>query len=410
MVVSLSSRGIGAVVLAVGLALAAGCSSDSDVPQTTVSAPDGGTKVNTDTGSGGNFPDVNTVPTQRPTSTIQDLAQAPEGLAGARTGTQYGEALVGGPTSSAAPPPPPPPPPQEELAPIPEAGIKTETSGASPAGPSTAPAQTYVEPVGSAAPAEMSAASNEPIATPEVAEPEPMEPVAGAAPAPTAPEGQMIQGTTAQPAAPTVAAPQPAPAPVTTPQPVPSQPQAALPPASAPAPSPAAPQQAQLPASAPASGYRASAPEAYGITPPQPVAAPSQPYNPAPAAPGYANYGQPPLSRQPFGLIYFGDGSSEVPSDGRDVLKQMADIQRAYGGVVNVVGHASMGGGTTGYEANQRISEARAIAVARQLMSYGVPQSAIRASAVGASQPLYSEAVPNGEAANRRVEVYLTAY
>ena len=67
MTVSLSPRGIGAAALAAGLLLA-GCSSGSDVPPTEVSAPDGGTQQNTDTGSGGTFPDVNTTPTQRPTS------------------------------------------------------------------------------------------------------------------------------------------------------------------------------------------------------------------------------------------------------------------------------------------------------------------------------------------------------
>ena len=86
MIGSLSSRGIGAAALAAGLLLA-GCSSDSDVPPTVASAPSGGTQVNTDTGSGGSFPDVNSVPTQRPTSTIQDLNQAPQGLAGAQGGT-----------------------------------------------------------------------------------------------------------------------------------------------------------------------------------------------------------------------------------------------------------------------------------------------------------------------------------
>ena len=139
MIVAFPSRGIGATALAAGLLLA-GCSSDSDVPPTVTSAPGGGTQMNTDTGSGGEFPDVNTTPTQRPTSTIQDLAQAPTGLAAAQGGTQYGEALVGGPTSTAEPPPPPPPPepPQEALAPIPEAGIQTQTSDTTP--PETNPA------------------------------------------------------------------------------------------------------------------------------------------------------------------------------------------------------------------------------------------------------------------------------
>src|SRR5262245_7816769 len=128
MIVSLRSRGIGAAALAAALLLA-GCSSDSDVPPTTVSAPGGGTQANTDTGSGGTFPDINTVPMQRPTTTIQDLNLMPDGLSAAQGGTQYGEPLVGGPSSSAAPPPPPPPPApaqEENLPPIPESGVQTQ--------------------------------------------------------------------------------------------------------------------------------------------------------------------------------------------------------------------------------------------------------------------------------------------
>src|SRR5262245_42548563 len=112
MIASLPPRGLGAAVLAAGLLLA-GCSSGKDVPPTVASAPGGGTQVNTDTGEGGSFPDVNSVPNQRPTSTIQDLNNLPNGLSGAQSGTHYGEALVGGPTSSAVPPAPPPPPEAE---------------------------------------------------------------------------------------------------------------------------------------------------------------------------------------------------------------------------------------------------------------------------------------------------------
>ncbi len=419
MIVSLLPRGIGAAALAAGLMLA-GCSSDSDVPQTIASAPGGGTQINTDTGSGGTFPDINTVPNERPTSTIQDLTQAPEGLSGAQSGTQYGEALVGGPSSSVAPPEPPPPPePQEELAPIPEPGLQTQTSGASSA----------------------------PNAPPEVAEPQPMEPVvAQTPPAPGAPQGQTIQGTMGQPSAAQEVQPAPMAAEPQQPEPMAAEPQQPAPTVSTPQPeaepegrlasapdgaptSPlAAAQQAQLPARAYGHNYRASAPEAYGIAVPQPVPSPYQAYNPAQAlhpanyggvaaapvvAPGAAGYGQPYYAGQPVGLIYFRNGSSDLSSDDRRVLKEMADMQRAYGGVVNVIGHASMGAGTVDYaddQANQRVSEARANAVGRQLLSYGVPQNAIRILAVGASQPLYSEAMPTGEAANRRAEVYLSAY
>ena len=452
MIVSLPSRGIsgiGAAALAAGLLLA-GCSSDSDVPKTMASAPDGGTQVNTDTGSGGEFPDVNTVPNQRPTSTIQDLNQAPQGLSGAATGTQYGEPLVGGPSSSAAPPPPPPPPeptPEQQLPAIPE-NNQTLSSDA-PSAPAPEPAPVAEAPATDDTPS----AQTEPIATPEVAEPQPMEPapeIAEAAPEPAAPQDQTVQPApdNGVQAAPMAAAPQQPATPTGAPQegshPFQPDSELALAPGSVQTPALGATQQAALPSSAYGPNYAALAPENYGIAFPQPALPPYQPYNPAQAmyrspyaspptnyggttdgapmlssqattvAPTYASYGQPSYGGQPVGLIYFRDGSAKLSSDDRRVLKQIAEMQRANGGMVHVIGHASMRTGTMDFtrhqQANQRISEARANAVARQLMKYGVPREAIQTAAAGDSQPLYSEIMPSGEAANRRAEVYLGAY
>jgi hypothetical protein len=202
MLVSLSPRGIGAAAFAVGFLLA-GCSSEKDVPPTVASAPNGGTQINTDTGTGGSFPDVNSVPNQRPTSTIQDLTKAPQGLAGAQSGTQYGGSLVGGPTSSAQPPAPPPPPPQEKLAPIPEDQTQTQVSSPPPAS-TPAPAAPTPQTT-EAAPGEPTPAPT-PAPAPEVAEPQPSDAQAQPAPqtAEAAPqpapvpqgEGQTIEGTT----------------------------------------------------------------------------------------------------------------------------------------------------------------------------------------------------------------------
>ncbi|HNB28787.1 MAG TPA: hypothetical protein PLR41_17590 [Alphaproteobacteria bacterium] len=156
-----------AAALAAGVLLA-GCSSEPDYPDVpagpnnttqaakpaadgtaTTEAPAAEATTEAAPAADGSFPDVNTVPNTRPTSTIQDLNQAPEGLSGAQSGTQYGEELVGGPTSSAdRPAPPPEPEPSENLVPIPEPGI-TQTSDGSggaaaeaPAEPAAAPEQT----------------------------------------------------------------------------------------------------------------------------------------------------------------------------------------------------------------------------------------------------------------------------
>jgi outer membrane protein OmpA-like peptidoglycan-associated protein len=314
-------------------------------------------------------------------------------LAAAQGGTQYGEALVGGPTSTAVPPPPPPPPepPQEALAPIPEPGVQTDSSDATP--PEAYP-------------------SSEQVETPPAAEPEP-EPVVEPEPvAEPQGEGQTIHGTAGQ-AEPEVQ-PEPEPAPVASaPEPVEpvaptyTEEQAVAEPSSP------APVAAPQPSTPYASNNAAQAPEAYGVSSPQPNAAPAQNYSStqvAAAAPAPINQGQPRYGGEPVGMIYFRDGSSDLSSDDRRVLEQIAEIQRAYGGVVSVIGHASVGGSGSDQEANQRISEARANAVAQELMRYGVPLDAIRAGAAGDSQPLYSEAATNGAAGNRRVEVYLTAY
>src|SRR5262249_52828163 len=127
------------------------------------------------------------------------------------------------------------------------------------------------------------------------------------------------------------------------------------------------------------------------------------------SAPTYASYGQPLAGGRPMALIYFDEGSAKLGPDDQGVLQQIAGMQRAYGGVIHVVGHASTGTGSS-QQANQRGSQARADAVARQLISYGVPAGAIQTVAAGDSQPLFAETAPSGEAANRRAEVYLSAY
>jgi len=450
-----------AAALAAGVLLAGCSSSEPDYPD----APAGPQTATSSTATppeadapaanaDGSFPDVNTVPTQRPSSTIQDLNQAPDGLSGAQSGTQYGEELIGGPTSSAPPPPPPEPDPAADLPPIPEPGITTDSSDNES---SSAETSTYTEPVAEAAP------EPQPEPTPEpVAEAAP-EPVPAPAPQP-APQTAAVEAAPLQPLQGAAEA-QPV-TPVGTPQQgaQPFQPEAqlALAPGSAPA------QTAALPQAQPAYGpnYAALAPENYGIGFPQPVLPPYQGYGNAqamyrsPYASPPTNYGgativganqqvqpqvlQPPSNYptygvangqtytngqtnygtpaygvagyggQPVGMIYFRDGSAKLSSDDRKVLKQIAEMHRTYGGVVRVVGHASMRTGSMDFvshqKANQRISEARANAVARQLQRYGVPELAIQISAAGATQPVYSEAMPNGEAANRRAEVYLSAY
>ena len=78
--------------------------------------------------------------------------------------------------------------------------------------------------------------------------------------------------------------------------------------------------------------------------------------------------------------------------------------------MVQVVGHASMRTKNTDLErqatVNQNISVVRASAVAGALRQYGVRTDRIQTAAAGAARPVFIESMPNGEAGNRRVEIY----
>jgi outer membrane protein OmpA-like peptidoglycan-associated protein len=114
---------------------------------------------------------------------------------------------------------------------------------------------------------------------------------------------------------------------------------------------------------------------------------------------------------QPAGVIYFHNGSASLSAKDRAVLRQIARLQRQNGAVIQVVGHASMWTRSNSdlqrqATVNQNLSVVRASAVARTLRQYGVSSGRIQTAAVGAQQPVFIESMPNGEAGNRRVEIY----
>lgn len=155
----------------------------------------------------------------------------------------------------------------------------------------------------------------------------------------------------------------------------------------------------------------------YGVT--QPVAyggaAIGQPY----AAPGYQSYAPaavPPLpaAGQPVGVVFFNNGSAKLGRDDQRVVKQIAEMHRYYGGVIRIVGHASQRTGNMNPyaqdQANYAVSMKRANAIARALTRRGVPAGLIQVAAAGSTAPIAVETMPAGEANNRRVEIYLSAY
>lgn len=81
-------------------------------------------------------------------------------------------------------------------------------------------------------------------------------------------------------------------------------------------------------------------------------------------------------------------------------LKQFPDTD------VTVVGYTD----STGSESlNQTLSEQRAQSVVNYLESLGIPASRLKAVGMGESDPIATNATPEGRAQNRRVEMFITA-
>ena len=127
---------------------------------------------------------------------------------------------------------------------------------------------------------------------------------------------------------------------------------------------------------------------------------------------GYAPSGSIPGVGQAVGYVYFGNGSSNLSSADRQVLQQVAQLQRIQGGVLRIIGHASARTGNMDaleqQGVNHDVSLERATVVARALVEYGVQPILVQVAAAGDDQTLYAESTPAGEAGNRRAEVYLS--
>jgi outer membrane protein OmpA-like peptidoglycan-associated protein len=104
--------------------------------------------------------------------------------------------------------------------------------------------------------------------------------------------------------------------------------------------------------------------------------------------------------------ITFAVDSADVRADYRDELASVAGNLQSYpNSSVQVIGHTD-DTGSAAY--NQGLSERRAVAVADLLTADGVPAWRLQSSGRGLSQPVASNATPEGRAANRRVEIVIT--
>lgn len=104
--------------------------------------------------------------------------------------------------------------------------------------------------------------------------------------------------------------------------------------------------------------------------------------------------------------ITFEFGSAVVR---QSLLPSLASVSRSLRNypntTVNVVGHTDNVGTLA---VNQQLSEQRALAVSRVLISNGTPASRIRYQGRAYREPIASNATSSGRAANRRVEIIIT--
>jgi len=110
-------------------------------------------------------------------------------------------------------------------------------------------------------------------------------------------------------------------------------------------------------------------------------------------------------------LIRFRHGSTQLSGAEKRLLGQLANQARQQGKTIYVVGHASQRTGDMNYAkhklVNFNVSLDRANRVAGELRRRGVAAQQIVVQARGDAEPLYFEFMPDGEAKNRRVEVFV---
>jgi outer membrane protein OmpA-like peptidoglycan-associated protein len=350
------------------------------------------------------IPDINSVPTEAPKPSIVNLDQAQQGLGADTANAQHTDETLTMPNEQAARPEAPGQENQPETAEATEPAAPAET----PPAPAAVAATPETPPTPAPAPAV--AAATTPVAAPA---PAPVEvaaitgtPQPGSQP--FEPHGPLYltPGSLARNsggvASDQVAAVPAAPTPIGVTQ------------EAIPAPSPAMTADANSPAPSPAASNSGSSVtvdySALGIGAGSPSSASSLtaslPTAPAMPSGSVAGVGQA------VGLVYFGDGSSGLNDADRNVLRQVAELQRIQGGVLRIIGHASQRTGNLDAQrqdgVNRRVSLARATAVARALVGMGVQPILVQVAAAGDDQTLYAESTPAGEAGNRRAEVYLS--
>ncbi|MTH46707.1 type VI secretion system protein TssL, long form [Intestinirhabdus alba] len=105
----------------------------------------------------------------------------------------------------------------------------------------------------------------------------------------------------------------------------------------------------------------------------------------------------------------FQSGSIVVQPEMVKVIERVAHEVRRVNGDILIVGHTDATPiSRKGLPNNIVLSEKRAAEVARYFIAAGIPESKVRIEGVGNTQPLASDATPEGRAKNRRVEFFVT--
>jgi outer membrane protein OmpA-like peptidoglycan-associated protein len=451
---TMSSAHLRQITLAMGLVLgAAGCSTISDLDPTGLLSdssdnapasqfPDQAAPTASDTDAG-TTPDLASLPARpAPTATPGDRQQATQSLASDGAQARYsGDALRGG-TEAAAPPPA-----ASDSAP----SIAQRVLGSQDAPPTASdapPTASDAPPTAAPVPAPQIAAAPPPAAAP----PAPASPPAASLP-PQMPAGAQpavaatapVQ-TAALPGAPVASPVGPS---ASAPAAAPSAASGAQPAVPANAPARGAAMMAQPTASDAALGFRPSAAPPLDPSVSQFVSAPivaqyrqtasnsvtvnagAVPAVPAVPAKGtrassddgsvVANLDTVAGSRiammnggvTPTAVVYFAGDGVKLSKAAHAQIRAAVAAFKASGGraTVRVIGHASSRTGNMSVERHMETifakSQARASAVARDLIHQGVPADKVLIDAVGDSQPVYFESMPKGEEGNRRAEIFV---
>ncbi len=115
----------------------------------------------------------------------------------------------------------------------------------------------------------------------------------------------------------------------------------------------------------------------------------------------------------PTAVVYFpGDGTTLSAAAKTQVKNAVTQYHSMGGaGAIRVVGHASSRTGNMPVEKHLELifdkSQQRANAVAQELIREGIPADRVLIEAVGDSQPVYYESMPQGEDGNRRAEIFV---